>query len=151
MINTGFIFSLIATLVTLGGLCVAFGVLKAKIAENTKVNDEQKTLLGGCITRQEMVDAIQRGDGNLAAAIKRSDDLLSFMQKRAEEDRTRGDGQYRELYGIINVHGERIASLETSQTQLFKTLDKLETTVANGFRELRQEMKELRDSVNSRV
>jgi hypothetical protein len=98
-----------------------------------------------------MVDAIERSDEKLAAAIKHSDDLLTFMQKRAEEDRARGDGQYKELYGIINVHGERIASLETSQTQIFKTLDKLESTVANGFRELRQEMKELRDSVNKKV
>jgi hypothetical protein len=151
MINSGFVFSLIAAAVTLGGLCVAFGVLKAKIAESTKVNEAQQASLGGCVTRQEMVEAIQRSDEKLAAAIKRSDDLLTFMQKRAEEDRARGDGQYKELYGIINVHGERIASLETSQTQLFKTLDKLEATVANGFRELRQEMKELRDSVNSKV
>jgi len=57
MINTGFMFSLIAALVTLGGLCVAFGVLKAKIAENGKVNDAQQASLGGCVTRQEMVEA----------------------------------------------------------------------------------------------
>jgi hypothetical protein len=162
MMNAGFIFSLIAAVVTLGGLAVAFGVLKQKIAENAKVNDSQGANIEKCSTKQDLSDAIrqsdeklaqaiQRSDEKLSAAIKRSDDLLAFMQKRAEEDRARGDGQYKELYGIINVHGERIASLETSQTQLFKTLDKLESTVSNGFRELRQEMKELRDSVNGRV
>jgi hypothetical protein len=38
-IDTGFVFSLIAALVTLGGLLVAFGVLKQKIIETVKTNE----------------------------------------------------------------------------------------------------------------
>ncbi|MDR2245046.1 MAG: hypothetical protein LBE17_00005, partial [Treponema sp.] len=55
-----------------------------------------------------------------------------------------GKGAYKELYGVINVHGERIAALETSHDAVMKTLDELKLTVNNGFRELRKDLKELR-------
>jgi hypothetical protein len=64
-----------------------------------------------------------------------------------EEDRAAGEGRYKELYGIISRHGERIGRLEVSQEQLFKMLDKLEETVTSGFREMKLDMKELRDAL----
>jgi hypothetical protein len=135
-IDTGFVFSLIAVIVTLGGLLVAFGVLKQKINESVKENELQTAQIEGRASKQE-----------LSVAMKRSDDLLDLMQKRADEDRTRGDGRYKELYGIISTHGERIGKLEISQEQIFKMLDKLEVTVSGGFHDLRQDMKELREAL----
>jgi hypothetical protein len=90
---------------------------------------------------------VQATKDELTAAIRRSDELLDIMRKRAEEDRLRGDGRYKELYGIIGAHGERISKLEISQEQIFKMLDKLEITVSGGFRDLRQDMKELRETL----
>jgi hypothetical protein len=135
-IDSGFIFSLIAALVTLGGILVAFGVLKQKITESEKTNELQTAQIEGLASRQE-----------LSAAMKRSDELLDLMRKRAEEDRMRGDGRYKELYGIIGTHSERIGKLEISQEQIFKMLDKLEGTVSGGFHDMRQDMKELREAL----
>ncbi|MDR1574907.1 MAG: hypothetical protein LBS37_02770 [Treponema sp.] len=135
-IDSGFIFSLIAALVTLGGLLVAFGVLKQKITGSEKTNELQTAQIEERASKQE-----------LSAAIKRSDELLDLMRERAEEDRLRGDGRYKELYGIIGTHGERIGKLEISQEQIFKMLDKLEITVSGGFHDLRQDMKELREAL----
>jgi hypothetical protein len=135
-IDSGFVFSLIAALVTLGGLLIAFGVLKQTIIESTKTNELQTAQINERASKEE-----------LSVAMKRSDELLDLMQKRAEEDRLRGDGRYKELYGIIGLHGERIGKLEISQEQIFKLLDKLETTVSCGFRDLRQDMKELRETL----
>jgi hypothetical protein len=127
--STQILFSLISIAVTLGGICIAFGVIKGKVERVAKDNEVQAT------------------KDELTAAIRRSDELLDIMRKRAEEDRTRGDGRYKELYGIIGAHGERIGKLEISQEQIFKMLDKLETTVSGGFRDLRQDMKELREAL----
>jgi hypothetical protein len=135
-IDSGFVFSLIAAVVTLGGLLVAFGVLKQKIIEGAKTNELQSAQIEERASRQE-----------LSAAMKRSDELLDLMRERAEEDRLRGDGRYKELYGIIGGHGERIGKLEISQEQIFKMLDKLEGTVISGFHDMRQDMKELREAL----
>jgi hypothetical protein len=144
----GLLISLIGAAVTVGGLCISFGVLKSKIAENSKMNDAQVKQIEQCATRLELAEAIKRSDEKLALAIKHSDDMLELMRKRAEEDRAAGEGRYKELYGIITVHGERIGKLEVSQEQLFKMLDKLEATVTNGFQEMKVDMKELRNTLN---
>ena len=133
-IESGFVFSLIAAMATLGGLLIAFGVLKQKIIEGAKTNELQTARIEERASRQE-----------LTAAMKRSDELLDLLRKRAEEDRLRGDGRYKELYGIIGAHNERIGKLEVSQEQLFKMLDKLENTVTTGFREMKDDMKEMRN------
>jgi hypothetical protein len=127
--NTQILFSVISAAVTLGGVCVAFGVIKGKVERVAKDNEVQAT------------------KDELTAAIRRSDELLDIMRKRAEEDRLQGDGRYRELYGIIGDHGTRIGKLEISQEQIFKMLDKLEITVSGGFHDLRQDIKELRDAL----
>jgi hypothetical protein len=131
-VNTQFIFSIISAAVTLGGICIAFGVIKARVDRVARENE------------------LQASKDELTAAIKRSDELLDIMRKRAEEDRLRGDGRYKELYGIIGAHGERIGKLEISQEQIFKMLDKLEITVSGGFHDLRQDMKELREALKQK-
>jgi hypothetical protein len=78
-IDSGFVFSLIAVLVTLGGLLVTFGVLKQKIIESVKTNELQAAQIEERASKQE-----------LSIAMKRSDELLDLMRKRAEEDRLRG-------------------------------------------------------------
>jgi hypothetical protein len=130
ILDSDFFFSLIGAGVTIGALCVGFGVLKAKINTTSEKQKESAT-------KKE-----------LAEAIKHSDDLLEIMQKRAAEDRERGDGRYKELYGIINLHSERIAKLEISQEQLFKLMDKLEATMNNGFSELKADVKEVQKSID---
>jgi hypothetical protein len=135
-IDTGFVFSLIAALATLGGLLVAFGALKQRIIESAKTNELQTAQIEERASKQE-----------LSAAMKRSDELLDIMRKMAEEDRARGEGRYKELYGILGGHGERIGKLEISQEQIFKMLDKLENAVSAGFHDLRQDMKELREAL----
>jgi hypothetical protein len=125
-VDTGLIFSIIGAAVTLGGVCVAFGVLKAKIVENEKEVE------------------LKASKTELASAIKHSDALLEMMQKRAEEDRARGEARYKELHGITSIHGERISALETSQNAVIKSLDELKLTVNNGFREVREDLKEMR-------
>jgi hypothetical protein len=137
--NPGFVFSFIAAVVTLGGLLVAFGVLKQKITEGAKTNEQQAAQLEDKASKKE-----------LAAAMKQSDDLLGLMRKMAEEDRARGDARYKELYGIIGTHGERIGKLEVSQEQIFKMLDKLEAMVSGGFHDVRQDMKELREALKQK-
>jgi hypothetical protein len=130
-------FSLLAAGISLGGILIGFGVIKGKVAQNAEANKTQSEQLENCASKNE-----------LAAAIRRSDELLDIMQKRAEEDRSRGEGHYKELYSLIGLHGERIGKLEMSQEQIFKLLDKLDSTVSGGFRDVRQDMKELRQALN---
>jgi hypothetical protein len=131
--DTGLIFSVLGALVSVGGVFIAIGVMKGKLSHAVDENAEQSKRIETLATKNE-----------LAQAINRSDEMLRIMQKRAEEDRVSGEGRYKELYGIINVHGERISALETSHNAVMKTLDELKLTVNNGFREVREDLKELR-------
>jgi putative cell wall-binding protein len=131
--NVQLIFSIISALVTIGGICVAIGVIKSKVVENAEVNEAQKKQIESCASK-----------GELAAAIKRSDEMLDMMRKRTEEDRATGAVHYKELYGILSSHAERIRALETSQTTIAKTLDEIKGDLNGGFRDIRNELKELR-------
>jgi hypothetical protein len=133
-VNENLIFPIISAVVTLGGVFIGIGLLKGKLNSAVETNAEQSKKIEDRATRDE-----------LAGAIKRSDEMLEIMRKRVEEDRVVGEGRYTEQYGIISKHGERIGRLEVSQEQLFKMLDKLEETVTSGFREMKLDMKELRD------
>jgi translation initiation factor 2 alpha subunit (eIF-2alpha) len=126
------IFSIIGAAVTLGGICVTFGVLKGRVE---RVSEENK--------RQATKD-------ELTAAIKRSDDMLETLAQRVEEDRA-GSAQWRkEFLELVRGHGERIAALETMQGNQTKILDKLEVTVNLGFKELREDLKELQRRISVR-
>lgn len=127
------IFPLIGLVVTLGGIFIAFGVIKGKVTVNAETNAAQAEQIKECATRDE-----------LAKSIQRSDEMLDMMRKRAAEDRAAGEGHYKELYGIINIHSERIAALETSHTAVLKSLDEIKSDINIGFRDVRAELKELR-------
>jgi hypothetical protein len=138
------IFAFIAAFISVGGILVTVGVLKGKISQNAEANKTQTAQIEACASKAELNAATTRAEEQLAAAIKRSDEMLEIMQKRAEEDRASGEGRYRELYSIINSHGERIKAVETTQKAIDKSLEEIKSDIKTGFSEMKTELKELR-------
>jgi len=131
--NPTIIFSIIAAAVSLGGIFIAIGVFKGRINHNAEVNKDQG----------EQIKHLASKD-DLAAAIRRSDEMLAIMTKRAEEDRLKGQGQWREFHEILSRHAERIGVLENQQNNLIKSLDEIKFDIKSGFKQLQDELKELR-------
>jgi hypothetical protein len=144
MSDIGLGLSILAAFVSVGGILIGIGVYKSKIARNDEVNTEQEKQIKNCATKEELSVAANRGNELLANAIKRSDEMLDMMRKRAEEDRAAGEGRYKELYGILATHAERISALETTQGIVTKTLDEIKASLNGGFREIRDELKDMR-------
>jgi hypothetical protein len=144
MVNSAFIFSLIAAGISIGGILVGVGVIKGKLSQAIDVNAAQTKQIENCASKGELSVAITRADEQLAAAIKHSDEMLDLMRKRAEEDRATGEGHYRELYGIINNHAERIKAVETTQKAIDKALEEIKSDIKTGFADVKSELKELR-------
>ena len=128
--NSQLIFSLISAAVTIGGICITFGVIKGRVDRVTEENKVQAT-------KEE-----------LSSAIKRSDEMLKLMQERAAEDRASGEGRYRELYGLLSEHSGRIKALETMQGTFVKSVEELKSDVKTGLREIRDDIKILSERVN---
>lgn len=128
--------SLVGIAITIGGVFIAAGMFKQKISDNADANKAHEAHLKTLASKTE-----------LAQAIKRSDELLELMQKRVSEDRAAGEKKYTELYSLLNIHGERIGKLEVSQAQVFKMLDKLDSTINNGFKEMKDDIRELRKEI----
>jgi hypothetical protein len=70
--------------------------------------------------------------------------MLDLMRKRAEEDRKSGEGHYKELYGIINNHAERIKAVEITQKAIDKSLEEIKIDIKTGFADVKTELKEMR-------
>jgi uncharacterized protein YceH (UPF0502 family) len=138
------IFSFVAIAISVGGILIGIGVLKSKVAQSAEVNNAQTEQIKALASRSELTAAATRADEKLTAAIKRSDEMLAIMTQRATEDREKGAGQYREFYSILTGHAERIAALETQQNTLAKSLDEIKGDIKSGFKELQEELKELR-------
>jgi len=134
-INPSFIFSLITTIVTLGSVFIAIGVFKGRIQHNTETNKAQNEQMKTLATKDE-----------LAAAIKRSDEMLEIMIKRTEEDRAKGQGQWREFHDLISKHAERISVLENQQTTLMKSLDEIKLDIKSGFRDLQNRIEKIKET-----
>jgi predicted nucleic acid-binding Zn-ribbon protein len=130
------IFSIIAASVSLGSILIAIGVLKGKINQNTETNK----------TQDEQIKTLATKD-DLAKAIKRSDEMLELITKRAEEDRAKGTGQWREFHDAIAKHSERIGILENKHESLMKSLDEIKNDIKSGFRQLQDDLKELRKTL----
>ena len=128
--------SLVGMLIAVSGVFVAVGGLKQKINDNVETNKAQEEHIKTLVSKME-----------LAQAIKRSDELLELMQRRADEDRRLGEHKYTELYGLLNAHGERIGKLEVSQAQVFKMLDKLDSNINNGFKDMKEDIRDLRKAI----
>jgi DNA repair exonuclease SbcCD ATPase subunit len=135
--NQTIIFSIIAATISLGGVFIAIGVFKGKINQNAEANKAQDEQMKALASKDE-----------LTAAIKRSDEMLAIMTKRAEEDRLKGQSQWREFHEIIAKHSERIGVLENQQNTLMKSLDEIKGDIKSGFRQLQDELKELRNFRN---
>ena len=128
--------TLVGMLITVGGVFIAVGGLKQKINDSVETNKAQ----------EEHIKTLSSKD-ELAKAIKRSDELLVLMQKRVDEDRLSGERRYADLYGLLNVHSERIGKLEVSQEQIFKLLDNLSASINNGFKDMKDDIRELRKEI----
>jgi hypothetical protein len=130
--NFTIVFSIIAACLSVGGVLIAVGVFKGRINQNSEVNKAQNDQIEKCASRTE-----------LAAAIKRSDELLRIITERAEEDRKSGVGQFRDFYGILTEHAERIRALETQQTSLNESLKEIKVDIREGFKKLEDNLKEM--------
>jgi len=130
--------TLVGMLITVGGVFIAVGGLKQKINDSVETNKAQ----------EEHIKTLSSKD-ELAKAIKRSDELLVLMQKRVDEDRLSGERRYADLYGLLNVHSERIGKLEVSQEQIFKLLDNLNASINNGFKDMKDDIRELRKEIKN--
>jgi hypothetical protein len=144
MVDSSFVFSLVAAIIAVGGILVVVGVYKGKVQQAAEINAAQGKQIEDRATRAELSTATARAEEQLATAIKRSDDMLDLMRKRAEEDRASGEGHYRELYGIITSHGERIKAVETAQKAIDKSLEEIKSDIKTGFAEVKTEIRELR-------
>jgi hypothetical protein len=134
--NWTIIFPIIAAVIAVGGILVTIGVFKNRISHNAETNKAQD---------EQMKKFVSRDD--LAAAIKRSDELLALMKERAEEDRAKGQGQYREFYALLTGQEKRIIALETQQTAFAKSLDEMKHDIKSGFKDLQTELKELQKEI----
>jgi chromosome segregation ATPase len=132
-VNPTIIFSIITAAIALGSIFIAIGMQKSKISHNAEATSAQGELIKNSATKDE-----------LAAAIKRSDEMLEIMRDRAEEDRGKGQAQWREFHTLISRHAERIGALETQQNTLMKSLDEIKGDLKTGFKELQKEIKDLR-------
>jgi len=130
--NLSIIFPIIAAVISVGGVFIAIGVLKGKITQHGESIANHKIEMKTLASKEE-----------LAAAIRRSDEMLDLMIKRAEEDRLKGQGQWREFNDILARHSERIVVLENQQNILMKSLDEIKVDIKSGFRQLQDELKEL--------
>jgi hypothetical protein len=138
-VDHSLLFSILGAIVTLGGVFVAVGAMKGKLSQAVEDNAAQTKKIEERATRDE-----------LAAAIQRSDEMLEALARRVEEDRIGGDRWRKEFVELARGHGERIAAIETMQGNQTRTLDKLEGAVNLGFKELREDLKELQRRILER-
>lgn len=136
--NWTILFSIIAAAISLGTIFIAVGVFKARINQNAEQNKLQEEQIKTLASKDE-----------LAAAIKRSDEMLDIMRKRAEEDRGKGQEQWREFHKILSDHESRIKVVENQQTIVMKSLDEIKGDIKTGFRQIQEELKEMRNQKNN--
>ena len=121
-IDTGFIFSLLSALVTLGGLCVGFGILKGKVDQSVEENKHQADQLKTCATKDD----------------------LSSVTKQADEDRRHNGEQHQKLFDMVNDQAKEIGALKAVLDSVKDSLDELKQEVRDGLKDIHNELKELR-------
>jgi septal ring factor EnvC (AmiA/AmiB activator) len=119
--DTGFIFSLISTAVSLGGLCVGLGVMMGKINHASEENKTQAEQLKTCASKEE----------------------LSATIKRADEDRTRNSDQHERLFEQVNNHAKQIGEIGTELKSLKESVDELKHEIRSGIKAIQDDLKEL--------
>jgi len=139
----GLAFSILAAVISAGGVLVAVGVFKGRINQNAETLKIQAGRIEELASKNEVGEAVRHVNSGIETSMKRADELLAIMRDRAEEDRSRGQSQYREFMATINGHEKRISSLETQQTATAKSLDEIKADLKDGFRDIQNELKEL--------
>jgi uncharacterized protein HemX len=120
--DTGFIFSLVSTVVSLGGLCVGLGIMMGKINHTTEENKAQADQLKACATKEELATII----------------------KRADEDRSHNSEQHRQLFASASEQAMKVGRLESILESMGKSLEELKNEIKSGLKEIREEIKGLR-------
>jgi len=141
--NVGPVLSILAAVISVGGIFIAVGVFKSRINQNAESLKKQADRLETMASKNEVGEAVRHINSSIETSIRRSDELLKLIKDRAEEDRAKGQAQYREFQGIFQDHEKRIGALETQQTATAKSLDEIKADLKDGFRELQNELKEL--------
>jgi phage virion morphogenesis protein len=116
--DSGFIFSLISTAVSLGGLCVGIGVMMSKINHASEENKAQADQLKACASKEEVAAAI----------------------KRTYEDHSHNSERHRQLFASVNEQVMKIVRLEV----MFKSMVKSLNEIKSGLKEIHEELKGLR-------
>jgi septal ring factor EnvC (AmiA/AmiB activator) len=120
--DSGFIFSLISTAVSLGGLCVGLGIMMSKINHATDENKAQADQLKACATKEDIASVI----------------------KRADEDRAHNFEQHKQLFMSTNEQIAKVGRLEAMLEAMEKSLEELKNEIKSGLKEIHEEIKGLR-------
>jgi hypothetical protein len=121
-VDTGFIFSLISALFTLGTLCVGFGALKNKVDQSIKENEAQSKQFGEYATQKD----------------------LAALKERTDEDRKRNMEQHQKLFDSVGDQAKQIGELAMTLRSMELSFKELKDDVKQGFRELQNEIRGLR-------
>jgi hypothetical protein len=121
MIDTGFIFSMLSALITLGGLCVGFGILKGKLDHAVEENVRQGDQIKNCATKDE----------------------VESVARRATEDRERNSEQHKQLFEATNIHAKQIGELDVTLRLLKESFDKLQIEIRSGIESIQRELRGL--------
>jgi hypothetical protein len=122
VIDTGLIFSMLSALVTLGSLCVGFGILKGKLDHAIEENVRQGDQIKNCATKDE----------------------VESVARRATEDRERNSDQHKQLFDATNIHAKQIGELDVTLRLLKESFDKLQMEIRSGIESIQRELRELR-------
>jgi septal ring factor EnvC (AmiA/AmiB activator) len=116
------IFSALSALATIVGVGVFIGVLKTKVDNNAKVNEDHAKRLGGCAAKED----------------------LAALAKRADEDREQNVKTHEKLFASVNDQSRQVAELKATLDSLRKSLDEVKIDIKQGLKDIQDELKELR-------
>ena len=68
---------------------------------------------------------------------------VKTLEKRTDEDRARNAEQHREFYASRASQGERTGRMEMLLHAVEKDVAEIKSDVKNGFREIREELKQM--------
>ena len=139
MENPTIIFYIIAAVIPICGFCITIGLFKGKVKNNTAAIADQVEQNKTFASKDELAAVITRSDEKLADAMRLFDEKLESVKQRGEEDRGKGQAQWREFHNKTSEHAERLSSLETRQTTIVNTLDEIKA----DFREMGRDVKEI--------
>ena len=128
MSNLTTIFYILAAGVSVGGIFIAIGFFKGRIQQNTAAIDTLGEQIKEFATKSNLIEAMEQNNK-----------MLEFMKQRAEEDREKGQGQWRDFHKHIASHAERLSALETHQTTFVNSIIEIKAY----FREMEKDIKEI--------